>query len=70
MTWMWCGGDYHAGREDLERGYKGAAAVSKKAVRKGKEIAGMDGWIDMEASDDDKKKPFDDDDEDEDEEED
>jgi hypothetical protein len=55
-------------REDRERGYsRPISAVSKKGGRKGKEIDGMEGWIDMEASDNDGDgKGGDDDEEDDD----
>lgn len=51
-------------REDRERGYsRPISAVSKKGGRKGKEIDGMDGWIDMEATEDDDNAGNDGDDE-------
>lgn len=56
-------------REDKERGFqRPVSAVSKKGGRKGTDIGGMDGWIDMETSeDDDKGKGGDNDDDDDDE---
>jgi hypothetical protein len=55
-------------REDNRNGIarKGYGAIAKKGARKGVDIDGMDGWIDMENQDtDDKKKKDDDDDDDE-----
>ena len=60
-------------REDSRNGIsrKGYGAIAKKGARKGVNIDGMDGWVDMENQDidDKKKKKTDDDDEDEEEEE-
>ena len=59
-------------REDNNSGItrKGYGAVAKKGSRKGVDIDGMDGWVDMENQDlsDDKKKKGDDEDEEEEEE--
>ena len=60
-------------REDNRNGIarKGYGAIAKKGARKGVDIDGMDGWVDMENQDlDDKKKKKTDDDDEEEEEED
>ena len=54
-------------REDNRNGLaqKGYGAIAKKGTRKGVDIDGMDGWIDMENQDTDDKNKKDDDDDDE-----